>query len=555
MASLLPLKGTLGLRRASHLLRRTTFRYTKARIDEFAGLTVQQAIPLLLNPAPLQLTEPVYDDAATTDIENIKWVTAIPPLPINTPAPEFVLQRFVMGWWLNEALYDPGIGHKMQFFFHQYFALTANTIRSNHFYDYLALLRWGSIRNFKRLAAKMITDNCMLRYLDNEVNTAANPNENFAREFLELFTIGKGPQVGQGDYTHYTEEDIVQAARVLTGFRVRVNRDRIDPETGIPRGDLDGNLNRHDSGNKTFSSKFQNRVITGRNTTKGVWKEVYEFVDMVFEQKETARNLCRRLYRYFVGPNISAEIELEIIEPLADILIDNDYEIAPVLTKLLQSVHFYDLDDDKATDERVGAIIKSPLELSLQALSFFQVPIPDPLANPTRHYNVFWNQAVLDRLLSLAGMTFMMPSDVAGYPAYHQSPDFSHQWFNSSTIIARYKLGDILLTGTRQIGAGPNTSIGTRLDAALWVRNGGVSSDPSDPYVLVGDLLEYLLPEAPSDERFDYFYQTIFLDNLPPADWTYEWQNYLSTNNAQEVNIALGRLIKAILYSPEYQVL
>ena len=99
----------------------------------------------------------------------------------------------------------------------------------------------------------MIADNVMLRYLNNNQNTAVNPNENFAREFLELFTIGKGPQIGPGDYTNYTEDDIVEAAKVLTGFRTRINRDVVDAETGIPRGDAQ--FGQHKPGAKTFSSK------------------------------------------------------------------------------------------------------------------------------------------------------------------------------------------------------------------------------------------------------------------------------------------------------------
>ena len=80
---------------------------------------------------------------------------------------------------------------------------------TTHYFDYLSLLRWGALGNFKKFITKMVTDNCMLKYLDNTENSEANPNENFAREFFELFTIGKGPQAGPGDYTNYTEDDIV----------------------------------------------------------------------------------------------------------------------------------------------------------------------------------------------------------------------------------------------------------------------------------------------------------------------------------------------------------
>jgi hypothetical protein len=239
--------------------------------------------------------------------------------------------------------------------------------------------------------------------------------------------------------------------------------------------------------------------------------------------------------------------------PLADIFRNNNYEIVPVLKKLLKSEHFYDADDSDNKDEIFGGMIKSPLDLTLPALSFFNIAIPDPVSQNFQHYIQFYSQGVIERMLGYANLPLFYPIDVAGYPAYHQEPEFNRNWFNSSSIIARYKLPQMLLSGRRVLGAGPNTSIGIKLNIAPWVRDSGISSDPSDPYVLVKDLLDYMLPEEVDDDRFNYFYNQVFLDNLPPADWSYEWQNYLSNNNDQEVKIALERLINYIMFSPEYQ--
>lgn len=551
MASLQPFSGVLGRRRAAHLLRRTSFRYTRERVDQFSAQTPSKALDELLQLYPQQMDQPYYDDPLTTGtVEKIAWI--LPPgLPLPPNTQDFMLRRPLISWWLNEALNDPGIGHKMQFFFHQYNIVAANTRTTALFFDYLALLRWGALGNFKKLAAKLILDNDMLAYLNNNENTVNNPNENFAREFFELFTIGKGPQIAPGDYTHYTEDDIVQAAKVFTGLRTLGNRTNLDPETGIPRGTINQLL--HDSGPKTFSSKFQGATIAGGNNPTAILNELNALVDLVFNQPETARTTVRRLYRYFVHRNITAEIENDIIEPLAQVFRSNNYELAPVLRTLLESEHFYDEDDSDNTDEIIGGMIKSPLELSLQALSFFEVPIPDPDTNAQGFYTRFWSQAVQDRMLTGAGLPIFQPSDVAGYPAYYQSPDYNRQWFNSSTIIARYKLPAMLLSGTRQFGGQPNASIGTRLNIAPWVRDSGNISNPSDPFVLVNELLWYLLPEAVDNERLNYFYVSVFLDNLPANDWTYEWQNYLSSGDATEVTIALERLVNAIMYSPEYQ--
>lgn len=551
MASLSPFQGALGHRRAAHLLRRTSYVYTKAKVDQLANQTAAQALSSLLQPYALTNQQPIFDDAATTTNENVTWILPLPGTDnAQLPAQDFVLRRYVLSWWSDEAMRDPGIVHKMVIFWHQYMAVTNQAYGSKHFFDYLSLLRWGALGNFKKLATKIVTDNVMLLYLNNHQNTAANPNENFAREFLELFTIGKGPQIAPGDYTHYTEDDIIQAAKVFTGFRVSGGRTIIDPETGIPRGTAQ--FTAHAAGSKTFSSKFGNTVIPGATNAGTMYTELDAFVNMVFAQAETAKNLVRRLYRFFVSKNITTEIENDIIVPLANNLISNNFEVKPVLEKLLQSVHFFDEDDSDNHDEIIGGIIKSPLELGYHALSFFGLQ-PAPLATQPAANYLFHERGLAQRAFGLANYSPFNPSDVAGYPGFYQDPDYSRAWFNSSTIIARYKLPAMLLSGKLTIGGSVNTALGVKLDIAPWVKTSGVISDPSDPQVLVEELLKYMLPEEVDSERFNYFYNTVFLDNLPPADWTYEWQNYITTNNVTEVKIALERLINAIMYAPEYQ--
>jgi hypothetical protein len=261
----------------------------------------------------------------------------------------------------------------------------------------------------------------------------------------------------------------------------------------------------------------------------------------------------RRIYRYFVHTNITQEIEDDVIVPLAEIMRNNNYEILPVLQKLLESQHFYDLDDSVNADEIIGGLIRSPLDLALQSISFFDISIPNPYTENNKHYFTFFGSAVYERMLLLANMNLFFPPDVAGYSAYHQAPDYTRHWFNSTSIIARYKLPQMLLSGKRTIGSSPNSTIGIKLDIVPWVKNSGITPEPSDPYVLVKDLLDYLLPTEIDADRFNYFYEQIFLDGLPAADWTYEWEAYLSSNNQTEVKIPLERLLSYIMFSPEYQ--
>ncbi len=539
MASLLPKTGMLGTRLAKHLLRRTSYLVSRTRIEEFANMDVSVAVDaLMVVPAPT-LLEPI------DPVTNQHWINSGIPPESNTSA-----QRdHVKSWWMNEARQDPSIGHKMMFFLHSNFVTDVTVYNSYSAFDYLALFRFYAIDNFKTIALKIITDNLMLKYLNGDVNNETNPNENFAREFLELFTIGKGPQQGPGDYTNYTETDIQEAARLLTGFKKGNRIDDIDPDTGIPRGY--GSTTKHDDGDKQFSYAFQDQIITGSSTEEGMFTELSDFTEMIFNQDETARNICRKLYRYFVSRNITTEIETDIIEPLATTMRTNDYNLGITMTQLLNSQHFYDEDDSTSTDEIIGSMIKSPLENVLTCINFFNLQIPSPTTEAEKHYNEFYKSGVKNVMLTFAGMGLFTPDTVAGYPAYFQKPDFHRSWFNSSSIIARYKLPQMLLEGKRILLNG-NLG-GVQLNMVDWVSDSNNISEASDPYVVVSEMLLYMFPEMPDYERETYFLN-VFLDGLPPEDWTYEWQNYLASGDDSEVKIPLGHLVTAIMYAPEYQV-
>lgn len=536
MASLQLRNGVLGRRLATHLLRRTTFHYTTSHIDTMSGLTADQAVDQLLQLSSPTIAEPVDPKTGQT------WINSgVPPVSNNSP-----LRNIVKSWWTHQALLDPSIGHKMMLFLHSNFVVAAVEGPAAEYFDYLALLRYYAIGNFKTLALKMTLDNQMLRYLDNTINNKDNPNENYAREFLELFTIGKGPQVGPGDYTNYTEGDIQEAARLLSGFKVRSARDYIDPDTGIPHGRTAPG--KHDGTDKTFSSAFSGQTITGRGNSAGMMEELDEFVDMVFAQLTTAKTICRKIYRFFVSSVIDQEIETTIIDPLAQTLYNGGYELAPVLKQLLKSVHFFDEDDSNSQDEIIGALMRSPLELVLHALSYFQVQIPDPITDPTEHYNRFYINGLINTFFPTAGMDLFKPADVAGYPAYYQEPDYQKNWFNSSTIITRYQLASMLIDGKRVLY---NQRLGAQLDIVDYVQNN--ISTPSDATILVQELLDDLLPESADSDRFEYYLNEMFLDGVPAYDWTADWQAFEASGDDSEVRPPLESLLTSLLYSQEFQ--
>ena len=386
----------------------------------------------------------------------------------------------------------------------------------------------------------------MLDYLDNTKNNANNPNENYAREFLELFTILKAEQVGSGDYTNYTELDVQQAAKVFSGIKTQYDRTNIDTATNLPMGRID--VQRHDKEDKTFSYAFDDTVIKGSDNEDGIKQELDDFVEMVFNKDATAISFVRKLYRYFVKSEWEEEIEENIITPLALQLKNDNYEILPTLKTLLTSKHFYDLDDADNSDEIIGSIIKSPLQLCNEVMSFFKLNIPDPINQTEDFYRFF--DFLYRFYLASAGMSIWNPESVAGYPAHYQSPDFDRHWFSSNTVLSRYKLIESLLTGRNKIRY--NNKINVELNIVDFIDNN--ITEPSNATELITELSDLLYPESISDDRKIHFAQNL-LEGFPDYYWTNAWLGYKGSGDDTVVKSRLNALIIQMINAPEFQIM
>ncbi len=540
MASTTPITGALGIQRATHLLRRTTFSITKAKIDTFSNYTIEEAMDALFAPNTLTMEEPIDYELGGP------WL-----LNTNTPVGGTGRQEdYIRAWWMNEALNDDTIHHKMMFFLHNQFTISVGNGAGNpyDFFNYLRLLSLYAKGNIKTLAYKMTFDNAMLDYLDNHNNRNTAPNENYAREFLELFTIGKGEQIGPEDYTNYTEADIVMAAKILTGIRRDSTRATIDLETNIPSGYL--LYSWHDSSTKTFSAAFQNTTIAGATDEAGMLVEFQSFVDMVFNQPATAKYIAARMYRFFVGREISTEVENDIIPVIASKLSGDNYNMELALRTLLSSQNFFDEDDTVIGDENIGSLIKSPVDFMLNSLSMLEMPIPDPLTDSENHYNNFFRRWVRSTFNTYHNFRLFSPEVVAGYPAYYQGPNYNRNWFNSTSIVVRYKFPEMVLEGRRVL---LGSTFPSTFDPVSWVENNVAVA--ADPFQVVDTITEYFFCLPPDADRRSYYVHIALLDNLPEMDWVYEWQNYQSTGIDTEVRLMLESLFYAVLYSPEYQLM
>ncbi len=542
--SLAPLSSNLGVSRAKHLLRRACFHYNKDLLYTISELNVDQAINHLLQDDTVSYEEPY--DPLPSDSPHGYWLSSneYPPDIPNQGRKRGLLSQ----WWFYNMVNRNNLKDKLLFFLHTTFTISKGDVGASHyFYDHLRLLEYYSAGNLRELAKKITLDNAMLNYLDNTQNNANNPNENYAREFLELFTITKGEQIGEGDYTTYTEDDVIQAARVFSGFKTMLDRSIIDTDTGIPMGRI--SINQHDQGDKIFSHAFDNYELQAGTDQNSIMDELHEFVDMVFDKEATAKAYVEKLYRFFVKSEWSSADETNIINPLTQLLIDNDYEIMPVVRTILSSQHFYDAGDSDPSDEILGSIVKSPLQLLSSAIRNLGFVIPNPNDDMENYYK--FSKFFLDNtFFPMAGMILFGPSTVAGYPAVFQAPDYDRQWFSSSTILARYRMIDCLIAGRNALGG--NGQFGSSVDTVSIIQNN--ISSPGNIYNLVNDIAEILYPFGIQQDRIEYFAELV-LDGYQGYYWEDTWNNFLSDGDDTIVRNKLNILIGAMFNAAENQLM
>lgn len=534
----------LGKRLAAHLLRRTTYNYNKKRIEEFALKTPQQALDILMadyspwrdKPWTAALNGPYVDVTGPGTVE-----------PNRGKNPR--VTRDTVSWWLEEARRDETMHHRMMTFLYQNFMVHARFAKAQCFYDYIKYLQYYSLGNYKELAKKISLSSTMLMYLNGNGSKKNNPNENYAREYFELFTIGKGESISGTDFTTYTEYDVKQAAKIFTGWRRDYRRNKFDEDTNIPRGFY--RKKNHNTSDKTFSAAFNNTVITGGSSQAEAIQEIDDLTEMIFGQMATAKNIVRKLYRFFVKAEITTAVENTIITTLATELKDDDYDLYNTIKNLLSSQHFYDEGDSVSTDNMIGALIKSPKEIIDNIVNYFDVktPIDNQFFKYYQRQVIPW-QAKTEMKLGY-------PNGVQGFDGYFLAPSFDRNWYSLDTAEPRLKIAKSFVDGRDRLSPNGNRRMTaqTKINVMAWVTNTDNISDPSSAEIIVDELLEGLFPETPSANRRSYFLNEIFLQNLAPISWTFEWQNFLDTGDTAEVKEGLENLLTAVLTSPEFQTM
>lgn len=498
-----------------HLLRRLTFgvRYPDVKTLEY--MTMSDAVDLLLNVSAVQPAPPVnnYNTSTYTDPTGIPlgqtWVNAAYGDSTVNGKRNYSLKS----WWMGQIIkQDLTIREKMVMFWHNHFPVEILTIGDARLsYRYNQMLRTHAVGNFKTLTRQVTTDPAMLKYLNGYLNTNTAPDENYARELQELFTVGKEGLIP------YKESDVIAAAKVLTGWRINTTTMSSYFQAS-----------KHDTSNKQFSACYNNKIIVGKTGTAGAG-ETDELIDMLFGNAETPFRICRELYRFFVYYVIDANTEATIIAPLAQTLVLNNYDIKPVLSQLFKSEHFYEVSS-------MDCFIRTPLDFLAGNFRTFDVQLPANFTDDKTY--AIWNY--LCSYSTLLNQNLGDPPDVAGWPAFHQEPEYYELWINATTLPRRFAFTDMMLNSG--FSAGTGTAI--KFDVLHFAK---IYPNASNPNELIDFCCKLLIGlDLPATYKQSMKISTLLSGQTSDYYWMNAWNDYIVNPTTTNANIVRPRLINLI---------
>ena len=525
---------------ARHLLKRTSFGITEVLVSEAVSLGLPGTIDKLFEQSPLPEPPSKYLLDGTGNGEIIDpdanygetWINGSPiPTSANSQEKNKILKsrtKSLYAWsFLQMQNAEISIREKLTLFWHNHFV--AENTNPHREYFYISILRNNALGNFKELTKQITTDPNMLIYLSGSQNSNTAPNENYSRELLELFSIGKGAAVGNGDYTNYTEDDVVQMAKALTGWKVK-GLNNPDTLTSFFSN------NKHTTGDKNLSYRFNNAIISenGENEYK-------DLIDKIFEQEECSKFIMRKLYRWFVNAEISEDIETHIIEPLAENIRNNNYEIEPALKILLSSEHFF---------ENTFCMIKSPIDLILSATKSLLLSAPTSSINEEYEFALILYLATSD-----IGQSIFHHPDVAGWKAYYQKPLYYKTWVNNYLLPKRLEYCKVLVTGGILLIDEKSYIVPPLVPVLLIVSS---ITTAEDPIILIRSLTNQLFNYEISQNQIDSL-KDILIPGLPDFEWTIEYLDYLEDPSDNDLRTSienkLRNLIGTMVQMSEFQIM
>jgi len=456
-----------------HLYNRLGFGATLTEVEAALALSPEQLVDQLLD-----------------------GVVAMPP-PAAPPWANFTMadyngdddlidthRRELTGRWLLD-MHTEGVRSKLALFWHNHFVTELQVYGCNaYLWAYYDLLHQSTLGNFRSFVEAIGKTPAMLSYLNGNENIAAEPNENYARELMELFTMGEG--------NGYTQSDIEEVARALTGWRAD------DYECTPPF--FDSNL--FDDTPKTIFGQ----------TGNWNYDDVHELI-FTLRRDQVARYICTKIYEYFVYP----EINSDIVNNLAATFKQNNFELLPVFKQLFKSEHFFD-------ETLFGARIKSPIESFARLIKGADLSFPADYITDSMDFISYASREL--------GQELFNPVDVAGWPG-------QRTWINENTLTFRWSFGADLL-------ANYFTDSGKEKLVALAL---ALSNGSNDPQLIVQMVAAHFinvdLGLDAIETAVQYFKGDIPENYFADGSWNLYWD---------EASDQMVNLLAYLIRLPEYQL-
>lgn len=488
-SSLAPYTAPLDKQKVEHLYRRIGLSASVSTVNNAIGQTAETLINAIINEA---ISMPV--SAAPTWAN---WTRANYPEDSDQRGP--IVNAQLEEWRLTytKAILSNNLRDRLSFFWSNHFVTQLDVYDAPAFlYEYTNCLQQHAIGNFKTFTYEIGLTSAMLYFLDGAFNNGNNPNENYAREIYELFCLGEG--------NNYTEEDIIETAKALTGYTER-------GEIGWEKVTFDAAAFNTDS-----------KTILGQTGNWGY----DDVINILFAQRpnEISRFICAKLYEFFVHPD-SDDLEnngnaAQIIDELALTFRTNNFELAPVLSQLFKSQHFFD-------DEAIGVIIKSPFDVFLNLLNETSFAYTD---------SIIANMYSTSELL---GQELFNPPGVEGW--YR-----NRQWINNNFMIGRWLSCEMFL----ELFYNDNTEQFFDFADSL-ISNGATESNPD---VVATAVLDKLLPKGIAEDQLQNaldVFRDASLEQYYSPDGDGSWSMY---NYADSTKQQIYFLLLHIIRQPEFQL-
>lgn len=465
-------------RRVAHLYRRLGFGATIDQIQQGLAMHPSALVDQLLNEAVSLPLPPVPQPEDWTQWTSAQYANNFGKVEEH--------RRYLRHRWFSEML-DESVRAKMTLFWHNHFVTKLYIVGCNAYtWSYFVLLHRYAFGNFREFVVEMGKNPAMLVFLNGNVNEAGEPNENYARELMELFTMGEG--------NGYTQADVVEMARALTGWRASFND--CTPHYFDP-------------------TKFDNNSKTIFGVTGNFDSDAAH--NLIFQERpvQVSEFITGKLYRHFVFQHTDPVI----IQGLATTFRDQNWELLPVVKQLLKSEHFFE-------ERFLNARIKSPMEVLIPILKIAGAKSADHVEPVWWDDVTFW----MDKL----GQVPFDPPNVAGWPGHRK-------WVNESTLTNRWKFAGLLATLVSQ-----NDVLRDNLRTLAKT----LTNNSNDPAVISAALIDFFCGQELDAIHFqaavEYFKNGIPEGYFTDGSWNLNWD---------EAPYQVIALLQYLAKQPEFQLI